>query len=139
MYLTASRAAARDDGPQGAPVPPSGIDGSGSLAGGSESSGSAGGTDATVVQQAAHGAEGDQRPPTEPAGHLLSSFLSLKSAARWRHNVKLERGPMPNVMVALPNIGGALCSTPHSLARATGRLPCSNAANRRAQDLEDAK
>ena len=22
--------------------------------------------------------------------------------------------PMPNVMVALPNIGGALCSTPHS-------------------------
>jgi len=27
-------------------------------------------------------------------------------------------GPMPNVMVALPNIGGALCSTPHSLADA---------------------
>jgi len=25
---------------------------------------------------------------------------------------------MPNVMVALPNIGGALCSTPQSLARA---------------------
>jgi len=25
---------------------------------------------------------------------------------------KLECGPMPNVMVALPNIGGALCSTP---------------------------
>ena len=24
--------------------------------------------------------------------------------------------PMPNVMVALPNIGGALCSTPQSLA-----------------------
>jgi len=23
---------------------------------------------------------------------------------------------MPNVMVALPNIGGALCTTPHSLA-----------------------
>ena len=31
---------------------------------------------------------------------------------------KLERGPMPNVMVALPNIGGALCSTPQSLADA---------------------
>jgi len=31
---------------------------------------------------------------------------------------KLECGPMPNVMVALalPNIGGALCSTPQSLA-----------------------
>ena len=29
---------------------------------------------------------------------------------------ELECGPMPNVMVALPNIGGALCSTPQSLA-----------------------
>ena len=31
---------------------------------------------------------------------------------------KLECGPAPNVMVALPNIGGALCSTPQSLADA---------------------
>ena len=30
--------------------------------------------------------------------------------------VQLECGPMPNVMVALPNIGDALCSTPQSLA-----------------------
>jgi len=29
---------------------------------------------------------------------------------------ELECGPMPNLMVALPNIGGALCSTPQSLA-----------------------
>jgi len=29
---------------------------------------------------------------------------------------QLECGPMPNVMVALPNTGGALCSTPQSLA-----------------------
>jgi len=29
---------------------------------------------------------------------------------------KLECGPVPNVMVVLPNIGGALCSTPQSLA-----------------------
>jgi len=28
---------------------------------------------------------------------------------------KLECGLMPNLMVALPNIGGALCSTPQSL------------------------
>ena len=28
---------------------------------------------------------------------------------------KLECGPMPNVMAALSNIGGALCSTPQSL------------------------
>jgi len=31
---------------------------------------------------------------------------------------KLECGPMPNLMIALPNIGGALCSTPQSLADA---------------------
>ena len=31
---------------------------------------------------------------------------------------QLECGPMPNVMVALPNIGGELCSTPQSLADA---------------------
>ena len=31
---------------------------------------------------------------------------------------QLECGPMPNVMVALPNIGGALCSMPQSLADA---------------------
>jgi len=29
---------------------------------------------------------------------------------------KLECGPMPNAMAALPNIGGAVCSTPQSLA-----------------------
>jgi len=32
--------------------------------------------------------------------------------------IQLEYGPMPNVMVALPNIGGALCSMPLSLADA---------------------
>jgi len=32
--------------------------------------------------------------------------------------LKLECGQMPNLMVALPNIGGALCSTPQSLADA---------------------
>jgi len=34
------------------------------------------------------------------------------------NRLQLERGPMPNVMVALPNIGGAHCSTPQSLADA---------------------
>ena len=29
-----------------------------------------------------------------------------------KNYVKLECGPMPNLMVALPNIGGALGSTP---------------------------
>ena len=31
---------------------------------------------------------------------------------------ELECGPMPNLMVALPNVAGALCSTPQSLADA---------------------
>jgi len=34
------------------------------------------------------------------------------------HMAKLECWPMPNVMAALLNIGGALCSTPQSLADA---------------------
>jgi len=38
---------------------------------------------------------------------------------------------MPNVMAALPNIGGALRSTPQSLADATTTVPCSNAAETR--------
>jgi len=33
-------------------------------------------------------------------------------------NVKPERAPMPNVMAALPNVGGALCLTPQRLADA---------------------
>jgi len=33
-------------------------------------------------------------------------------------NAKLECGPMPNVVATLLNIGGALCSTPQSLADA---------------------
>ena len=47
---------------------------------------------------------------------------------------KLECGLMPNVMAALQNIGGALCSTPQRLDddRAT-RVPCSNAAKTRNQ------
>ena len=35
-----------------------------------------------------------------------------------KKKTKLECGPMPSVMAALPNIDGALCSTPQSLAEA---------------------
>jgi len=35
-----------------------------------------------------------------------------------KQSEKLECGPMPNVMVSLPMIGGTLCSTPQSLADA---------------------
>jgi len=38
---------------------------------------------------------------------------------------------MPNVMVALPNTCGALCSTPQTLADAHYQMPCSNAAKTR--------
>ena len=38
---------------------------------------------------------------------------------------------MPNAMVALSNIGGALCSTPQSFADAHYYMPCSNAAKTR--------
>ena len=41
-----------------------------------------------------------------------------KKKKKERNRMKLEYGPMPNLMVALPNIGGALCSTPQSLADA---------------------
>ena len=45
----------------------------------------------------------------------------------------LECGPMPNVMAALANIGGALCSTPKVWLTPTTRVrvPCSNAAKTR--------
>ena len=40
------------------------------------------------------------------------------SCMRIEKNEILECGPMPNLMVALPNIGGAICLTPQSLADA---------------------
>jgi len=38
---------------------------------------------------------------------------------------------MPNVMAALPNIDGALCSTPRSWLTPSTRVPCSNDAKTR--------
>ena len=40
---------------------------------------------------------------------------------------------MPNVMAALPNVAGALCSMPQSLADAHYYMACSNAAKTRYQ------
>jgi len=48
---------------------------------------------------------------------IIASFV-VKFIDIQKNNWELECGPMPNVMVALPNIGGALCSTPQSLADA---------------------
>jgi len=40
---------------------------------------------------------------------------------------------MPNVMVALLNVDGGLCSMPQSLANAHYYMPCSNAAKTQKQ------
>ena len=48
------------------------------------------------------------------AQKLTASQLNLPDGTENRN--KLECGPMPNVMAALPNIGGTLCSTLQSLA-----------------------
>ena len=54
--------------------------------------------------------------------HVLKAFgvavTALGASIQYDTTLKLECGPMPNVMVALPNIGGALCSTPQNLADA---------------------
>ena len=47
-----------------------------------------------------------------------ASFDTFCLVAPQPQEIELECGPMPNLMVALPNIGGALCSTPQSLADA---------------------
>ena len=52
---------------------------------------------------------------------MYGSMADIQSAAaeiRRGKKEELECGPMPNVMVALPKMGGALCSTPQSLADA---------------------
>jgi len=52
---------------------------------------------------------------------MCVSMADIQSAAaEFRRGKKeeLECGPMSNLMVALPNTGGALCSTPQSLADA---------------------
>jgi len=47
-----------------------------------------------------------------------SGNISESEVSKDGHRIELECGPMPNLMAALPNIGGALCSTPQSLADA---------------------
>jgi len=44
--------------------------------------------------------------------------VKVKDSVPSKEQDKLECGQMPNVMAALPNMGGALCSTPQTLADA---------------------
>jgi len=46
------------------------------------------------------------------------TFTYQNKCTTTQNKHKLECGPMPNVMAALPNTGGALYSTPQSLADA---------------------
>jgi len=50
-----------------------------------------------------------------PAGEVMRNRKITDYSAV---NLKLECGPMPNVMAALSNIGGALYCTPQSVADA---------------------
>jgi len=51
-----------------------------------------------------------------PENEALNNVLLINKTLENR--LKLECRPMPNLMVALPNIGGALYSTTQSLADA---------------------
>jgi len=64
-----------------------------------------------------------RRPSRWASAHILVIIRSTR--------ITLECGPMPSVMAALPNIGGALCSTTQSLADAHYQSACSNAAKTR--------
>jgi len=44
--------------------------------------------------------------------HSATAEIRRGKKERKKKKIELECGPMPNVMVALPNIDGALCSTP---------------------------
>jgi len=48
----------------------------------------------------------------------MADIQSVVAEIRRGKKEELECGPMTNVMAALPNIGGAVCLTPQSLADA---------------------
>jgi len=61
----------------------------------------------------------------------MVDIQSPTAETRRGKTIELECGPMPNVMVALPNIGSALCSTPQSLGDAHYLTAVHNAAKTR--------
>jgi len=61
---------------------------------------------------------GRQRESSIMSVDALRSFNETEQRPLVNYTSILECGPMPNLMVALPNIDGALCSTPQSLADA---------------------
>jgi len=63
-------------------------------------------------------ANGIRRFQSSKAILPLSSHRHDDTKLDWTELNLSKCGPMPNLMVALPNIGGSLCSTPRSLADA---------------------
>ena len=63
--------------------------------------------------------------------HTVKTDHSSSSNSSRQSSNKLECGPMPNVMAALPNVGGAFSSTHKFWVMPTTRMPCSNAAKKR--------
>ena len=59
-----------------------------------------------------------RRYVTLPNADQFPTFIHQDVQQKMCTSQQLECGPMPNVMVALTNIGGALCSTPQSLTDA---------------------
>ena len=61
-----------------------------------------------------------QSPVIESANKIFVTIKidNLYSPYKVAKEEKIKCRPMSNVMAALPNIGGALCSTPQSLADA---------------------
>ena len=73
---------------------------------------------AVVLTQYRHVQTDRQTEGHRQTDGITVASTALAMRALRRAVKKLECGPMPNVMVALPNIGGALSSTPQSLADA---------------------
>ena len=63
---------------------------------------------------------GDQSRPSATVRELLKYICGDEVPADVipAQSIETTMWPVPNVMAALPNIGGALCSTPHSVADA---------------------
>jgi len=58
----------------------------------------------------------------------IEAATPCHGGVKWWTRIWANARPMPNVMAALPNIGGAVCSTPQSWLTPTTRVACSNAA-----------
>jgi len=71
---------------------------------------------ADIQSAAAEIRRGNKKKEEETA--VVKNLSTIQHNLSSGKQIQLECGPMPNVMAALPNTGGTLCSTPQSLADA---------------------